>query len=486
MAFKIHGKDFQAWEEFSLDIEGLTVLIGPSNAGKSSLFRATKGVLRNELGAYSVRNEPGEKLDLTFEMDGHVVNATRTKKGSTVYQVDGKEDKKLNQAIPEDVQALGLSPIEVGGITLDPVFASQSDPFFMLRLGPTDLNAVLGKFSSTERLEQGKREANARIAEKNAAAKALAEQKRQAEELKDRLAALAGRAELIRETLDRLGPKVQTQEEQLAQLAMLIQRRERHERITTALNRIPKISLTRASTLLQMLVAAIDLTEARIRVAMLTRVASRLVIPDMDAVEREVGIVEHASTLATSQQRLELNRRWFEKTDLAVALWRSIVAGYHRKKAIDETTTLLQARTVERNQERAARLANLREEMGAVIDRAESNSQRLIWIERYQTRSAEQSRLTASLTTIRSRLTVAQTAQTMIEQQIAQALVEEREQARIALAAANAQICPHCGIDIHLKPGEDHEHSTQHLPTAVKGRAGHHQSSGRRAAETAA
>jgi len=46
-SIKLSGKNFQSWDAFDLTLAGLTVLTGPSDTGKSAIFRALKGVLRN-------------------------------------------------------------------------------------------------------------------------------------------------------------------------------------------------------------------------------------------------------------------------------------------------------------------------------------------------------------------------------------------------------------------------------------------------------
>jgi predicted ATPase len=61
---KFSGKNFQPWPDFDIDIEGLTIVIGPSNEGKSSIYRALRGILRNDINEGYIRNPKKEPLEL--------------------------------------------------------------------------------------------------------------------------------------------------------------------------------------------------------------------------------------------------------------------------------------------------------------------------------------------------------------------------------------------------------------------------------------
>jgi len=191
---KLTGRNFQPWDEFSMVIEGLTLIVGPSNRGKSSVFRSLKGALRNDLPAGFVKDGQPGPLEVTVETDGHVIRATRPRKGSSKYVVDGSPFASLQLKVPEPVEKLRFGEVQVGGTTIDPIFSEQNRAQFLIdpeRWKPNEVNAVLGAFSSTEKLDAGKKEANLRITQRNAEAKTLAEEIREAEERKAALSRLA-------------------------------------------------------------------------------------------------------------------------------------------------------------------------------------------------------------------------------------------------------------------------------------------------------
>jgi energy-coupling factor transporter ATP-binding protein EcfA2 len=205
MGIRLTGRNVQPWEEFALDIGGLTLIVGPSNHGKSSIFRALRGVLRNDLPSDFVRNGQDGRLEVVLETEGtDPIKATRTRKGTTKYEIGRDEKGKpikyeaLGDSIPEPMRKLGFGRVQVGETTIDPIFSEQNRAQFLIdpeRWKPADLSSVLGAFSSTERLDAGKKEAGLRITQRNAEARTLAEEIRETEERRGRLSRLSEEAE---------------------------------------------------------------------------------------------------------------------------------------------------------------------------------------------------------------------------------------------------------------------------------------------------
>lgn len=157
---RVQATNFQSWPEFSVEVEGLTVIVGPSNLGKSAMFRALRGAVRNEIEAGHIRKGT-DTATVTLHHDGHEATAVRTAK-STSYRIKlaGQEERevgKLNGATPEDMASWGFNTVDIGGVALDPVFAAQFDAPFLLRSSPAERNAVFGAFSSTEKLDEGRK-----------------------------------------------------------------------------------------------------------------------------------------------------------------------------------------------------------------------------------------------------------------------------------------------------------------------------------------
>jgi len=229
---RLTGKNFQSWAEFDLTLDGLTILTGPSDVGKSAIFRALKGVLRNELPAEFVRNGQDDPMEITVEIDAHKVTATRKRKGSTTYVIDGQDYAKLARAAPDDLKKLNFNEVLIGDFDFDPIFGRQNAAQFLidpLTYKPQEVNAILGAFGGTEKLEGGKKEANARKTGKDAEARTLATQIRESEERKAELVTMQAKGEVVKSTLQYLELEVNQLETEILWLDACVSYRQKIE-----------------------------------------------------------------------------------------------------------------------------------------------------------------------------------------------------------------------------------------------------------------
>ena len=244
---KLTAKNFQPWEQFSLDIDGLTLIVGASNKGKSSIFRGLKGVIRNDLPPDFVRNGQAGPLEMSLTVDGQDIKATRTRKGSSKYTVNDKPYAALGGDIPEVMKDLKLGEVKVGDVTIDPIFSEQNRAQFLIDpqvWKPSDINSVLGAFSSTEKLDAGKKEANSRITQKNSEAKTLAEEIREAEERKSQLETFTDESSGLLSFIDSFDFRVKHYESQAASIQEARQRMRKRAIIKDVLGSlsIPNVS----------------------------------------------------------------------------------------------------------------------------------------------------------------------------------------------------------------------------------------------------
>jgi len=275
---KLRGKNFQPWANFEIDIDGLTVLVGPSNKGKSSLFRALRGVVRNDLPAEFVRDNQEEPLEVELEVDGLTIKATRPKKGagSTKYEVGTKKYSSLGGKIPDEVEKLKFNTVKIDDDTvIDPIFAEQNKAQFLIdpdRWKPGQLNAILGAFSSTEKLDSGKKEANLRVTQRKSEANTLASEIREAEERCGELLDLSGQASIVADAVRILEEGIRTDEILVAQIEKALTHRSRLEPLEEILESLTIPDLAETGTLLQL---ASNLSEAANALA-LSRFLQRL------------------------------------------------------------------------------------------------------------------------------------------------------------------------------------------------------------------
>lgn len=127
-------KNFQAIADQTVVVDGLTVIEGANNTGKSCLIRAIKFMVSNQRGYWFVRH--GTKyaeVSITVP-EGHTVTWQKGK-GVNRYQIDGGEWLAKNGAgkVPDQVRAtLGIAPLDVGGHEIWPQIAKQDTPGYFL------------------------------------------------------------------------------------------------------------------------------------------------------------------------------------------------------------------------------------------------------------------------------------------------------------------------------------------------------------------
>jgi len=132
MTVKVRVQDFQSIKDATLDIQGLTVITGPNNSGKSAFMRAIRGAAQNTRGnAFVRRGAAKSKVDLTFD-DGHTLTWEKGAKVKPTFTVDGGPPIHPGQGVPDEVRALGIRPIKAGGEDIWPQIAPQFHQVFLI------------------------------------------------------------------------------------------------------------------------------------------------------------------------------------------------------------------------------------------------------------------------------------------------------------------------------------------------------------------
>src|ERR1043165_8491549 len=75
--------------------DGLTVLVGPNNCGKSAVVSALQALCRNERGDYMIRHD-ADAAKVTVETDdGHTITWRKKRGMGGAYTIDGKSESRL-------------------------------------------------------------------------------------------------------------------------------------------------------------------------------------------------------------------------------------------------------------------------------------------------------------------------------------------------------------------------------------------------------
>lgn len=126
MPVQVRIKNFQSIKSSTIDIDGLTVVTGPNNSGKTALMRAIRGVFQNTPGTSFVRHGATKSsVELSFS-DGRSVRWEKGPKMKPTYYIDGST-KAIHpgRGVPEQLREFGVESIKAGDQQVWPQVASQ-------------------------------------------------------------------------------------------------------------------------------------------------------------------------------------------------------------------------------------------------------------------------------------------------------------------------------------------------------------------------
>ena len=160
---KVHIQGFQSHIDSTFTLSpGLSVITGPSDAGKTAIIRALRWLAFNEPQGdafiHAVRDGDGnlisqaEQATVTVELDDGVVISKTRRKGKTIYTHSEYADPWEKAELPLEIkESLGLLKQQYGD-NFDTClnFAYQLDPPFMLSETGSTGAKVLGKLAGTE------------------------------------------------------------------------------------------------------------------------------------------------------------------------------------------------------------------------------------------------------------------------------------------------------------------------------------------------
>ena len=116
--------------------EGLTVLVGPNNCGKSAIVTALQILCHNDNSTYVLRHGAKECRIIAETTEGHRIEWIRKRNGSPSYKINGKEFDRLNKkdsgAWDELRKTLRLPRVEFDNSKFDVHIGEQRNPVFLL------------------------------------------------------------------------------------------------------------------------------------------------------------------------------------------------------------------------------------------------------------------------------------------------------------------------------------------------------------------
>ena len=145
MLKKLRIKNFQKHGQKTIEFdERITTIVGPSDAGKSSIIRALSWVFLNNLAGDSFIKHGEEEAKVQVRIGEHKI--TRSKGKANTYHLDGKKLVSFGRNVPDLVdRVLNVGPTN---------FQGQYDGFFWFTLSGTDVSRNLNAIVNMEIMDR--------------------------------------------------------------------------------------------------------------------------------------------------------------------------------------------------------------------------------------------------------------------------------------------------------------------------------------------
>jgi exonuclease SbcC len=144
--------NYQSHKHSPLDFHpGVNVIIGPSDAGKSSILRALRWLITNRPLGDDFRSNWGGNVNVKVETEeGYKISRTKSKSFNGYILNDG--DKSLTfEAIKTDVPKEIQDALNISEINLQ----QQADPFFLISKSPGEVAKFFNKIANLDKIDQG-------------------------------------------------------------------------------------------------------------------------------------------------------------------------------------------------------------------------------------------------------------------------------------------------------------------------------------------
>lgn len=149
---KVKIKNYQAIKNAELEFnKGITVIVGNSNNGKSSIIRSIESAINNK-GGSSFINYDADSCAVEINDNNHTILWSKSKKqGKSSYNIDGKELKKIGQSqISEVGEVLNMQEVIINNEKIRLNFWKQLDFPFLVGKTPYQLFDFISKSREQE------------------------------------------------------------------------------------------------------------------------------------------------------------------------------------------------------------------------------------------------------------------------------------------------------------------------------------------------
>lgn len=165
MSTKIRVRNFQAISDAKIEAEGLTVITGRSNLGKTALIRAATAMLFGTPGDHYIRRgqdwtggaiaiDDGKPLKIVWRK---VATGKRKPSLQPVLEINGQTHTKIGRDHKQLTAPFGISEIETTAARLRPQVAMQHDTIFLVAENETTVAEVFKMLGRVDIITEAQR-----------------------------------------------------------------------------------------------------------------------------------------------------------------------------------------------------------------------------------------------------------------------------------------------------------------------------------------
>ena len=179
-------KNFQQWKTGKVSFtKGLNILVGNTESGKSTLFRAINSILTGKMPEDYIRKGTKE-VEVKVEFDNNTYFRRFRSKKDNIADANGKIFERVGKEIPfEYFNKLGKTSIEFGSKELSLCSYSQFEPHFFITLSDYDKSKLIGTICGIDIVDKLVDSINKDIRSNNANIKFLNEKLKEQKEQKE-------------------------------------------------------------------------------------------------------------------------------------------------------------------------------------------------------------------------------------------------------------------------------------------------------------
>jgi len=139
---QVRIQNFQSIDHVEFEVRGFTCITGKTNIGKSAIMRAISRSLLNDPVTGMVR-KGAKYASVEMKSEGWGYLWEKGEKDVNRYEIDGKRYDKTGQNQLPEIEAMGFRSIRIGDDDLEPWWATQTRPMFLLdKSGPQITNFI--------------------------------------------------------------------------------------------------------------------------------------------------------------------------------------------------------------------------------------------------------------------------------------------------------------------------------------------------------